>query len=274
MFNLLKSTNIYQTFAPFYWMLKIFGFACYGLNLKENKITNLTINKLRMLLYSFMYILTLIFMIKCGELESETEESLLVSNGWYLLYILQLMFCIIIVWYNFYYVDITKSILNALDDFDILTSYQSDWIFTLNHSKHRSCVVYLTIIIISLSVLKLILCYFIYNGLSFVQFIYTFCALLGVELTALVSFQFTFFSYCTKCRQDVLLKNFSINFEDTMMDQRFFIQIDKFSYCFNMLSNVIEKINSSYAIQVEFFTNCLLILMMIFSRQMQLFFLH
>lgn len=250
MLELLKSTNIYQTFFPFYWILKLFGFACYDLNLKKKKIEISKVNKLQSWLFILMYLLVILFMICCGELESSTEESLLVSNGWYLLYIMQLGFCVLVVAFNMYYVDITKSIFKTLDDFDKLTNHQTEWIFTLNHSKHRTYVIVSIVLHIVLCVFKMIVCRLIYGSLSLVPFLYLVVAVAGIELTALVSFQFTFFSFCIKCRQQVLLKNFNTNFEDTMLDKRFFIQIDKFSYCSSMLSKVIEKINSSYSIQV------------------------
>lgn len=142
MLKLLKSTNIYQTFFPFYWMLKIFGFACYDLNLKEKKIEISKVNKLQSFSFILLYLLVVMFMIICGELESSTEESLLVSNSWYFLYISQLGFCVLVVAFNIIYVDTTKTILKTLDDFDELTNHQTDWIFTINHSKHRSCVVF------------------------------------------------------------------------------------------------------------------------------------
>lgn len=255
MFIFFKSTSIYQTFFPFYWMLKLFGFACYDLNLEEKKIKISRTNKLQCFSFIFLYLLILIFMFICGEMESSTEESLLVNNGWYFLYIAQIGFSVLIVGCNMYYINVTKSILKTLDDFDILTNHQTNWIFTLNHSKHRSYVVYFSIINVILCIMKFIFCFFVYNGLSFVEFLYVVGALLGVELTALVSFQFTFFSFCIKCRQEVLLKNFKINFEDTLMEARFFIQIDNFSYCYAMLSKVVDKINSSYSIQVKSFIN-------------------
>ena len=250
MLKLLKSTNIYETFFPFYWMLKIFGFACYNLNLIEMKIKVSKVNKLQSLLFIVVYLLVTSYMIIRGQLESPIEESLLVNNGWFLLYIAQLGFCVLVAAFNMYYVDITKSILKTLDDFDKLTNHQTDWIFTLNHSKHRTYVVVLTIINIVLCILKLIVCNFIYGVVNSVEFFYICGALAGIELTALVSFQFTFFSFCIKSRQEVLLENFNTNFEDTLMDEGFFIQIDKFSYCSSMLSKVIEQINSSYSIQV------------------------
>ena len=251
MFQLKSSSNIYQSFKPFYWILKVFGFASYRLD-ERNQVLNVRIcDKM----YTFMWIVIYLFIVvlNCywGEQEP-AEDSILVRHGWHKLYIFETTFVAIAIFFNYKNFEITKVILQTLNEFDVLANMEVCWNFKLNHTEQRSLVIYFTIGCIFMATVKIPLSIGIANDLSYFRITIIFLYHLSIEMIALITWQLVFFSYHVKSRYEIIVKNFmELSYKEFQSTYEIMNLIEKYCHYHALLNKAIKDINSIHSIQVR-----------------------
>ena len=87
--KLFQSSNIYETFVPFYFLLKLFGIIPFQLNSMSRKVEMKIVD----ILWTFMYWIILIILISWNIMygaREPGEASIIVQNGWHYLLIIQI----------------------------------------------------------------------------------------------------------------------------------------------------------------------------------------
>lgn len=94
-----STVNIFEAFRPLHRLLTLFGFAPFGVDVKDGSVYNRTIyyTAFIVLLYSTAFLLTCIL----GQQEPDAEESLLIRYGTYLLYLQYISIVIFVVVFNY-----------------------------------------------------------------------------------------------------------------------------------------------------------------------------
>lgn len=251
MFQLNPSPNIYQTFKPFYWILKVFGFASYGIDERNQEINTKTCDKILTLMWIVICLVFTVLNICWGEQEP-TEDSNIIRHGWHKVYIFETLFVALAIFFNHKNFEVTKRILQTLNEFDVLTNMEFNWNFKLNHIKQRTLVIYFTIGCIFMSIVKIPISLLTTEDFTFIHVSSILCYHLSIEMIALITWQLVFFSYHVKCRYEILVKNF-MNLNLKMYKSKWEIMrlIEKFCHYHTLLNKVIGDINSIYAVQVR-----------------------
>lgn len=251
MFQLKPSPNIYQTFKPFYWILKVFGFACYGIDERNREIKMKICDKIFTFLWIVIYLIFTVLNIYWGEQEP-TEDSNIIRHGWHKVYIFETLFVVLAIFFNCKNFKITRRILQTFNEFDVLTNMEFNWNFKLNPRKQRSLVIYFTIGCILMSIVKIPLSMLTTEDFTFIHVSSILCYHLSIEMIALITWQLVFFSYHVKCRYEILVKNF-MELDLKMYQSKCEIMklIEKFCHYHTLLNKVIGDLNSIYAVQVR-----------------------
>jgi len=114
----MKASNIYETFAPLYKMLKLFGVIPFDMSLRNN--ANVSVTKLNVL-WMFMLWMLWTYLIWCNLLLGAREPgdySELVMNGWHWLLIFQIASSFYIQAVNFLNRKNIGKLLQIIDEFD------------------------------------------------------------------------------------------------------------------------------------------------------------
>lgn len=255
MFQLKSSSNIYQTFKPFYWILKVFGFASYRLD-ERNQVLNV---RLCDKMYTFMWIVIYLFFVALNSYWGEqepAEDSILVRHGWHKLYIFETTFVAFAIFCNFINFKITNVILQTLNEFDIMTNMEFNWNFKLNHTKQRSLVIYFTIGCIFMAIVKIPLSIGIADELTYFSITIIFFYHLSIEMIALITWQLVFFSYHVQSRYEIIVENFmKLNLKAYKSKYEIMMLIEKYCHYHTQLVKTIKNINSIHSVQVRIYTN-------------------
>lgn len=208
----LNSNNIYQTFAPLHFVLKIFGLAAYQLDLNKSRAIKISKNRIYIFICCLFYIGLLIFNLYWGEQEPDAEVSLLIRHGWHKLRLIQIMCMTIITIINYKNQDITIKCLELINTFDKMKTFSIN--HSSNHSKHRKICMF---VIVGYVIYWSIICpttVLLYNTdeLDYIHFISFASYILCSQMAAIIGYQFIFFTGCLKNRFEVLLKNIEENF--------------------------------------------------------------
>lgn len=118
-----RSTNIYQTFQPFYKVLKILGFFPFTVELssKQHIRPSTTLFDAGLLglwisLHSFLFGLNWLL----GDQEPEAESSLIVKHGWHKIYLMQTATTLFVVAHNFANRYSIVECLRLMNQFDLV----------------------------------------------------------------------------------------------------------------------------------------------------------
>lgn len=120
MAKFLKSSNIYETFTPLYFIMKPSGLAPYKLDVNARKFVWDLCSFIYFILLFFLFIINVILM---GVNYSTEEYNSVVYVGWNMLYLLIVISVAILVAFNAFKCKSTEKILQSLDDFDILVRF-------------------------------------------------------------------------------------------------------------------------------------------------------
>ena len=94
----LNSKNIFETFAPFYYVLKLFGFASFNL---QGKFSAKKLNAIYIVLSFVWYLLLFLINLYWGHQEPEAEKSLLTKHRWHKLHLFEMGFLASVVIWNY-----------------------------------------------------------------------------------------------------------------------------------------------------------------------------
>lgn len=121
--NVPRSTNIYETFQPFYKVLKFFGFFPFTVELssKQHIRPSATLFDAGLLglwisLHSFLFGLNWVL----GDQEPEAESSLIVKHGWHKIYLMQTATSLFVVAHNFANRHSIVECLGLMNQFDLV----------------------------------------------------------------------------------------------------------------------------------------------------------
>lgn len=247
----LNSKNIYETFAPFYYVLKFFGFASFNL---QGKFSAKKWNAIYIVLSFLFYMSWFIMILHLGEQEPEAEKSLLIKYGWHKLHVFEYgVLASVVIWNYKKRIEIEEC-LYLINHFDILVEKEFNWNKEINHQRQRSMVVIYFIATIVFGVVKFALSFDILypEQKDLIHLISHLSYVIGTELTALLSFQFIFIIYFVNIRLRIFLNKFEKNF-DNFIPNELDISFENFVQLYSILNSTIKSINSSYLIQVRLY---------------------
>lgn len=272
--NVPRSTNIYETFQPFYKVLKMFGFFPFTVELsrKQHIRPSTTLFDAGLLglwisLHSFLFGLNWLL----GDQEPEAESSLIVKHGWHKIYLMQTATSLFAVAHNFVNRHSIVECLRLINQFDLVErtfdhqvkhfqtfSFRFPSIFlffklgqpSIDHTWHRS-----------LTARSLMLSAFwaaflgtvgLFNLTEDQRDLRHFTALAIyipiVSLSTLVAHQFVFFSFCIETRFKVLLKNIEHKAHLQRMMKSGLLEAYQIQY--TMLFEATNRVNGTYSSQV------------------------
>lgn len=250
MFQLKSSQNIYQTFKPFYWILKVFGCASYSFNENYQDLNVRLCDKIYTLMWILMYLVFLALSCYWGEQE-EIEDSNLIKHGWHKLHLFETIYLVVVLYFNYKNFKVTKMILHAINEFDVMANMENNWHFKLNHTKQRSLVIYFTIGCIFMAFVKILLSIVQLEIFSNNRITSLFFYHLSIEMIALITWQLVFFSYQIKVRYEIYVKNFiRLNLKEYQQNYKIMRVIDKYYNYHTILNKALQDINSIYTVQV------------------------
>lgn len=246
----LNSKNIFETFAPFYYVLKWFGFGSFNL---QGKFSANKLNVIYIVLSFLWYLLFFISSLYWGHQEPAVEKSLLVIHGWHKLHLFEMLFLASVVVWNYLKRCEIQRCLKLINLFDVFVEKKFIWFEEINHKKQRLVIVRFLIASTLFSIMKSILSIRVLcpEQRDFVHYVSYFFYILGTEITALLSFQFIFLTYFVNIRLKIFLRMFEENFqkcESNVME----VCIENYVQLYSHLNSTIKSINSSCSIQVTF----------------------
>lgn len=246
-----NSKNIYETFAPFYYVLKLFGFASFNL---QGKFSAKKLNAIYIVLSFLIYMSWLIIILRLGHQEPKAEISLLIKYGWHKLHVFEYgVLASVVIWNYKKRIEIERC-LNLINRFDILVEKKFNWNKEINHQRQRSMVVVYFITTTIFCVVKFSLSFEILypEQKDLLHLVSHLSYVIGTELTALLSFQFIFITYFVNVRLRIFLSKFEKNF-DNFIPNELDISFENFVQLHSILNSTIKSINSSYFIQVRLY---------------------
>ena len=251
-----QSTSILESFSPYCFILKIFGFFPFNID-KNYKVHVIQWHKILMITYMGLYFCLFIFNVIIGEQEPESEESLLLKHGRHKSYLFELAFLTSVPLFNYFMRDDFAECLKLFNEFDSITSKNSDFTLKLNHNKHRAIVIYFIIASIIWSLLKTNFSIIVLD-VKQKDFIHLFslgCYILSRNMIAFLSGLFTFVCYSLKTRYDILNEYFLINFDTVNYETNLEVStlcdmIDIFELCHSYLTSSIKTINLTCSLLV------------------------
>lgn len=111
--EMFQSSNIYETFAPFYFLLKLYGIIPFQLNSMSRKVEVKISDILRTFL-CWIFLITLLSLNIINGARDPVETSAIMQNGWHYLNLFQIASNFYIQIMNFfnrkYYEDFFKTI--------------------------------------------------------------------------------------------------------------------------------------------------------------------
>lgn len=272
--NVLRSTNIYGTFQPFYKVLKFFGFFPFTveLNSRQQKRPSATLFDAGLLglwisLHLFLFGLNWLL----GDQEPDAENSLLVKHGWHNIYLMQTAASLFAVIHNFTNRHSIVECLRLMNHFDLVGAtfghqvkyfqtfsfdfYSSLDLFKLrqsgiDHKRHR------TLTIASLMLLAFWAAFETTVSLILLtddqrdlpHFVALACYIPAVSLSTLVAHQFVFFSYCIETRFKVLLNNVEQKAHSQWLMKSGLVETYQVQY--TMLFEATNSVNGTFSSQV------------------------
>lgn len=245
----LNSKNIYETFTPFYYVLKLFGFASFNL---QGKFTAKKLNAIYIILSFLFYTSWFIVILQLGHQEPEAEKSLLIKHGWHKLHVFEFgVLSSVVIWNYKKRIEIERC-LNLINHFDILVEKEFHWNKDIYHQRQRSTVVGYLIATAIFCVFKFYLSFELLcpDQRDFLHLVSHLSYVIGTELTALLSFQFIFIIYFVNIRLKVFLSKFEENFQNYIPNE-LDISFEHLVQLYSILNSTIKNINSSYLIQVS-----------------------
>lgn len=137
----VRSSNIYETFRPFYIVLKVFGFMTFRVSRRNEKGPSTTFFDGLLLgfwvsSYLFLFTMNMLW----GQREPDAESSLLIKHGWHKLYLLEMFVVASVVVFNFIHRNTIVDCLRLIDQFDLVQVtwyYRLWWIFHLSQEFFR-----------------------------------------------------------------------------------------------------------------------------------------
>ena len=199
------STNIYETVAPLYYLLKFFGLAPIYLDLKHEKCGMRLRDYVVTLLSIVVYLMIFISAVIDKNNTAYTSYSLL-ESGWIYQYLSILLTSLLMVFCGFLKRKNMRKYLDLIYYFDE-TVDNLNWSFKVNHSKDRMKIVVWIVISLLTSVSVCILLIFSFNT-STPEILREICYISYVVLAQiLVLLQFIFSSCAVKMRYELLTKN-------------------------------------------------------------------
>lgn len=272
--NVPRSTNIYETFQPFYKVLKFFGFFPFTVELSSRQhsrpsTTLFDAALLGLWISLHLFLFGLNWML--GDQEPDAENSLVIKHGWHKIYLTQTATLLFAVIHNFANRHLIVECLRLMNQFDLVgtTSDQqvkysqtfsscfpiSFDIFKLqqpdiDHKWHRSLMI---------GSLKLLAFWAAFEGTISLLILTDeqkdlphlaalACYILAVSLSALVAHQFVFFTYCIATRFKVLLKNVEYKTHSQCLMQSGHLEAYQIQY--TMLFEAANKVNGTFSSQV------------------------
>ncbi|CAO1406641.1 unnamed protein product [Diamesa serratosioi] len=251
------SSNIYETVAPFYYVLKFFGLASFTLNLEDGTI------RMKFKDYLLLFFATIcgIFAIysTCSDILTYLiEGTSLIQNVWKYLYLYQIIIIVPIIIFGYIKKQHVERFLELIHSFDKLIELLN-WEHKSNHSKTKSKL----FIWLTLSAFIIILMYsfsnLTSNYLSDSNFYLNILLnVFVVKLHDVAMCQFIFSVICIKDRYKILNKNMSLNFSlnkyrskwSHKMVKNQIIVIKKTAHLHDLLYDSLTEINSIYSLQI------------------------
>ena len=244
----LNSKNIYETFAPFYYVLKLFGFASFNL---QGKFSAKKLNAIYIILSFLLYTSWFMVILHLGHQEPEAEKSLLIKHGWHKLHVFEFGFLSSVVIWNYKKRIEIERCLNLINHFDILIEKKFKMEKEIHHQRQKSTVVGYLIATIIFCIFKFCLSFQILcpDQRDILHLVSHLSYVIGTELTALLSFQFIFMIYFVNVRLKVILSKFEENFQNYVPNE-LDISFEHFVQLHSILNSTTKNINSCYLIQV------------------------
>ena len=115
--KLFQSSNIYETFVPFYFLLKLFGIIPFQLNSMSRKVEVKIVDILWTFMYWIFFIILISWNIMYGAREPG-ETSIIIQNGWHYLILFQITSNFFIQFMNFLRRKDYEDFLKILHNFD------------------------------------------------------------------------------------------------------------------------------------------------------------
>lgn len=114
---MFQSSNIYETFSPFYILLKLLGIVPFQLNLKSGKVSVKWQDVLWIFFYWIFFVALIVLNITFGKRKS-AENSTILQNGCHFLLIFHLTSSFFIQFVNFFNRKKIGKFFKILHDFD------------------------------------------------------------------------------------------------------------------------------------------------------------
>lgn len=117
--KLFQSSNIYETFVPFYFLLKLLGIIPFQLNSRSRKVEV----KIGDILWTFMYWIFIIILVTWNIMfgaREPGETSIIVRNAWHYLILFQIISNVFIQFMNFLRRKDYQDFFKFIHDFDEL----------------------------------------------------------------------------------------------------------------------------------------------------------
>lgn len=115
--KLFQSSNIYETFVPFYFLLKLLGIIPFQLISLSRKVEVKIVDILRTFMYWIFLIILISWNIIYGARETG-ETSIIIQNGWHYLILFQIASNFFIQFINFLRRKDYEEFFKILYDFD------------------------------------------------------------------------------------------------------------------------------------------------------------
>lgn len=116
-----ESINVYETFQPFYWTLKFFGFVSFQLDHKTARSNVRFVDVFWTFLWFCWSVFLLLINIIMGD-EDIGDRSVVVRKGLLYLLCFELLACCLIIIFHFIKRDTIATYLKLLHEFDELVS--------------------------------------------------------------------------------------------------------------------------------------------------------
>jgi len=285
--NSTASTNIYQTFLPFYMVLKAFGFIPFSIRHgKGTAAVTLTLSdRIALGCWTTFYALLLCLNIVWGQQEPDAEKSMLIKHGWHKLYLLEMATLAYVVLSNFIKRSSIVECLRLMDQFDLckvrkgLLIDRSLYLFAfrtlclhddfnkhsvyqqqqqqhnatheINHTVQRSMAIRFISFGFFWLAAKSLISFALLDSTQrdAIHLLSLASYVLSSGLIAVVTFQFNFFSFCLEQRYRVFVENFVDAAAESRFEEDNLIKI--YSIQFTILTKIVERLNGTFSIQVN-----------------------
>ena len=267
-----RTTNIYESICPFYYLSKCFGLAPYHINYKTKKIETFLSDTLMFFVILLIYISSVVSTLHLANSYNPKNLSESVVAGQKMQFLYLAIMTLSIVVYNFIYRENIVKFLMLMFKYDEATN---DWKHRVDHSKCQlQIILCLLISILSLAISYNMIVNYVLKEHSTMNSINCVVIIYETKAYTMTVFQFIFSAHCVQIRIKNLIKNINLQ----LMDSKFEILyirsvysnkstiVQKVTFLHDLLIDAVDEINNVFSIQV------MLISILIVSIQLSYFF--